>query len=154
MFEIIDKIGFLGPIILFFITTYNLLNQKKYLFSYFIFFIANTLVNKILKNIIKEKRPENGIKIMNENYAGLEKYGMPSGHAQSSFFSISFLCFVKGFSITTIFELFIAGLTLFQRWKYKNHTLEQLLVGSIFGMVFAYISFNITKLYLSSKHFI
>jgi len=149
MREIIDKLGFLGPLILLCIGIYNLWNQQKYLLSYLVFFIGNTILNKILKIIIKQKRPSDGIKIMNEEYSGEEIYGMPSGHAQSSFFSIAFLYFVKGSPTWLIIELFIATLTIYQRWKYKQHTLEQLFTGSFVGIGFAYLSFYITKQWLS-----
>jgi membrane-associated phospholipid phosphatase len=149
MREIIEKLGFIGPIILFFIGTYNLWNQQKYLFSYLVFFIGNTILNKILKTIIKQKRPNDGVKIMNEEYSGVEIYGMPSGHAQSSFFSLSFLYFVKGSPTWLIIELFIATLTIYQRWKYRQHTLEQLFTGSVVGVGFAYFAYYLTKQWLS-----
>jgi membrane-associated phospholipid phosphatase len=149
MREIIEKIGFMGPLILLCIGIYNLWNQQKYLLSYLVFFIGNTILNKILKIIIKQKRPSDGIKIMNEEYSGEEIYGMPSGHAQSSFFSIAFLYFVKGSPTWLIIELFIATLTIYQRWKYRQHTLEQLFTGSLVGVGFAYFSFYLTKQWLS-----
>jgi len=151
MSGIIDKIGFLSPLLLFIITVFHLFNQKKYLLSYLVFFTCNTIVNKILKNIIKQKRPDNGIRIMNEEYNGVEKYGMPSGHAQSCFFSLTFLYLVKGSPAWLIIELFIGLVSLYQRFKYKQHTVEQLLVGSILGIIFAYFSFSITKQWLSVK---
>ena len=107
-----------------------------------------------LKNIIQQHRPNHGKKIMNENYEGVELYGMPSGHAQSVFFSLSFLYFVKGSPSWLIIELFISALTLYQRWKYRQHTSEQLFVGSIVGIGFAYFTYWITKHYLIGKHFI
>jgi membrane-associated phospholipid phosphatase len=149
MQEIIEKIGFMGPLILLFIGIYNLCNQQKYLLSYLVFFVGNTIINKILKKIIKQKRPSNSKKILNEEYSGEELYGMPSGHAQSCFFSISFLYFVKGSPTWLIIELFIAALTIYQRWKYRQHTLEQLFAGSLVGIAFAYFSFYLTKQWLS-----
>jgi membrane-associated phospholipid phosphatase len=149
MRNIIDKIGFFGPVIIFLISIYNLWNQQKYLISYLVFSFCNTIVNKILKVIIQQKRPNGSIKIMDESYEGIENYGMPSGHAQSSFFSIAFLYFVKGSPMWLIAELFIAGLTVYQRWKYRQHTIEQLIMGSILGICFAYLSYYITKQWLT-----
>jgi membrane-associated phospholipid phosphatase len=149
MRNIIDKIGFFGPVIIFLISIYNLWNQQKYLISYLVFSFCNTIVNKILKVIIQQKRPNDSIKIMDESYEGIERYGMPSGHAQSSFFSIAFLYFVKGSPIWLIIELFIAALTVYQRWKYRQHTIEQLIIGSILGICFAYLSYYITKQWLT-----
>ena len=146
-----DNIGFMGPLLLFLISIYNLRNQSPYLISYLVFFTANTLVNKILKNIIKQKRPDNGIKIMDEPYDGSEKYGMPSGHAQSVFFSTTFLYLVKGSPSWLIIELFIVALSIYQRLKYRQHTFEQLFTGSAIGLLFAIFSFYITKQWLSGK---
>jgi membrane-associated phospholipid phosphatase len=149
MREIVDKLGFMGPLILLCIVIFNLWNQKIYLISYLVFFIGNTILNKILKIIIKQKRPGDGLKIMNEEYSGVEIYGMPSGHAQSSFFSISFLYLVKGSPAWLIVGLFIAVLTVYQRWKYRQHTTEQLFTGSVVGIGFSYISYYVTKQWLS-----
>ena len=113
------------------------------------FFIGNTILNKVLKIIIKQKRPGDGLKIMNEEYSGVEIYGMPSGHAQSSFFSISFLYLVKGSPSWLIVGLFISALTIYQRWKYRQHTVEQLFAGSVIGIGFSYISYYVTKQWLS-----
>jgi membrane-associated phospholipid phosphatase len=151
--NIFDKIGFLGPLLLFSIGIYNLLDQKIYLIAYLVFFITNTLLNKILKRLIKQQRPSYGKSIMNEQYKGTEMYGMPSGHAQSAFFSISFLYLVKESPALFIVELFIAALTLFQRWKYRQHTPEQLFAGSIVGIGFAFFAYWMTKHYLSGKTF-
>jgi membrane-associated phospholipid phosphatase len=146
--DFLYRIGFMGPIILSFITIYSLWNQQKYLYPYLVFSIGNTIVNKILKNIIKQERPSNSKKIMNENYSGSEIYGMPSGHAQSAFFSISFLYFAIGSTNWIFIELIIAALTLYQRWKYRQHTLAQLFAGSLLGIVSAYCSIYIIKHYI------
>jgi membrane-associated phospholipid phosphatase len=146
--DFLYRIGFMGPIILSFITIYSLWNQQKYLYSYLVFSIGNTILNKIFKNIIKQQRPSNSKKIMNEHYAGSEIYGMPSGHAQSAFFSISFLYFAIGSTNWIFIELIIAALTLYQRWKYRQHTVEQLFAGSLLGIVSAYCSIYIVKHYI------
>ena len=73
---------------------------------------------------------------------------MPSGHAQSSMFSLTYLYLVKQSPSWLLIELFIAILTLYQRWNYRRHTIQQLFVGSVVGIVFAYISFVISKRYL------
>jgi membrane-associated phospholipid phosphatase len=88
---------------------------------------------------------------MDEPYDGSEKYGMPSGHAQSVFFSTTFLYLVKGSPSWLIIELFIVALSIYQRLKYRQHTLEQLFTGSAIGLLFAVFSFNITKQWLSGK---
>ena len=128
------KIGFLGPILLFFITTYLLWNHP-YLYVYILFFFINVLFNKLLKHVFQQQRPSGSKTIMNEN---TDLYGMPSGHAQSVFFSTSFLYFVNGPLLFIFIELCIAMLTVYQRWKYKQHTIAQLGVGSLLGILFAF----------------
>jgi membrane-associated phospholipid phosphatase len=145
--DALDIIGFSGPFILMFISISYLWNQK-YLQGYLIFYIISSFINKILKNIIQEERPVNGKSIMNENYTGKHKYGMPSYHAQLSFYSLTFLYLVNKSGYLIFFELFIAALTLYQRWSYKRHTVEQLIVGMVVGVMTAYIGYYATSRYL------
>jgi len=145
--DALDIIGFLGPFILMFISISYLWNQK-YIQGYLIFYIISSFINKILKTIIQEDRPANGKSIMNENYTGKHKYGMPSYHAQLSFYSLTFLYLVNKSGYLIIFELFIAALTLYQRWSYRRHTVEQLAVGMVVGIITAYIGYNVTTRYL------
>jgi membrane-associated phospholipid phosphatase len=146
----LDGIGFFGPIIVFLLNIYLLRLRYPYLLAYLVFFFMNKYVNKILKLVIKQARPDGGISFINESYTGADKYGMPSGHAQSIMFSTFFLYFVTGSNLFLIIELFIGTLTLYQRWKYRRHTVEQLCVGSIFGIFISYFSFYVTKKYLSN----
>ena len=111
----------------------------------------NSLINKIAKVIIKQPRPNDGKSIFNENYTGSEMYGMPSAHAQSVFSSLTFLYLVKESPAWLFVELFIAGLTVYQRWKYRRHTLEQLGVGAVLGMIVAYGGYFMTKQYLQEN---
>jgi membrane-associated phospholipid phosphatase len=126
-------IGFLGPMILFFITAY--LVRDKYLYLYVFFFIMNSVLNQLLKHIFHQRRPSHSKSIINET---TDQYGMPSGHAQSVFFSTSFLYFVKGPFPFVLLELCISMLTLYQRWSYRQHTINQLILGSLVGIMFSW----------------
>ena len=149
--KILDKIGFLGPFILLGMGIWQLWGNKAFWCAYLVVFVMNSFINKIAKVIIKQPRPNDGESIMNENYVGAEMYGMPSAHAQSVFSSLTFLYLVKESPAWLIGELFIAGLTVYQRWKYRRHTLEQLCVGAILGMFVAYSGYYITKQYLQEN---
>jgi membrane-associated phospholipid phosphatase len=149
--NIFDTIGFNGPIIVGIITIYQLLKRKLYLIAFFIFYYFNTFINEELKMYIKQERPKDGKNYSNENNSGAHVYGMPSGHAQSVFFSLTFLHLVIQSEILLIINLFIASLTMYQRWSYKKHTIEQLIAGAIAGVFIAYISFRITKKYLEQR---
>ena len=40
---------------------------------------------------------------------------------------------------------------MYQRWKYRRHTLEQLGVGAVLGMFVAYGGYYMTKQYLQEN---
>jgi membrane-associated phospholipid phosphatase len=105
-------------------------------------------MNKLLKVFIQEPRPYGGREIMNEEYIGIDKYGMPSGHAQSVFFSMTYLYLVKGSPMWLLIEMFVVILTLYQRYSYKQHSIKQLFAGSVIGFGIAHIAYFLTKDYL------
>jgi len=152
--KIIDTIGFFGPTILLCMGIIVLWKQSKYFYGYVLFYVINTLINKLLKRAIREPRPKDGKNIMDFEkniYEGIEEYGMPSGHAQSCFYSLTYLYLVKENPIWLIMELFIASLTIYQRWSYNRHTAKQLLVGSIVGVVVGWTSVTIINKYLTTQ---
>jgi PAP2 superfamily len=151
--DFIDVVGWLGPFIIMTITIYFLWNQK-YLYGYLIFYIFATFTNTVLKNIFKQARPTNGRSIMNEDYSGVQQYGMPSYHAQLSFFSIAYLYLVKKSTYLLIIQSFIALITMYQRWLYRRHTVEQLCVGMIVGIAIGYFGYFITTRFLETNKYI
>ena len=142
-----DTVGFYAPLLLFFIVCYHLLNQRKYLLLYILCFFANTSLNKTLKLIFREPRPDNPVFFSKvENYKNEEQFGMPSGHAQSVFFSLVYLYCIKPSSVyLLLFVGFVSLITLYQRWKYRRHTLAQLIIGSLVGGLFARCVYVIEK---------
>jgi membrane-associated phospholipid phosphatase len=146
--NVIDIIGFNGPIILF-LTSIIKLWKQKYIYGYLLFYIINIFINNLLKNTIKQARPNNTI---TEKYPGVHKYGMPSYHVQSVFFSLTFLYLVKRSVFLLLIESFIAFITVYQRWINHHHTIEQLVVGSIIGIINAYIGYIVTRQYISTSN--
>ena len=144
--NIIDKVGFSGPLVLFSISIINLWKQK-YIYGYLVFYIINTFINNLLKISIKEPRPNNTTNTTNEKYTEIHKYGMPSYHAQSVVFSLVYLYLVNESIFLLIVEIFIVFMTLYQRLVYRHHTIEQLAIGSFIGGVTAYIGYLSTKQY-------
>ncbi len=134
-------IGFLGPILLFLITAY--LVWDTYLYAYVFFFIMNSVLNQVLKQLFHQPRPSHSKSIIHET---TDQYGMPSGHAQSVFFSTSFLYFTRGPFPFVFLELCISMLTLYQRWSYRQHTINQLLVGSLVGIMFSFCVMRLSPL--------
>lgn len=148
---IIDFIGFNGPYITCIITAVRLLTRYQYLIAYILFYYTNEQINKILKLIIKQERPTNGQSFANEKYEGPHKYGFPSGHSQSIFFSLSFLYLVTNSKFLLLVTGSIATLTLYQRWFSRKHTVEQLFAGSAVGSLNGYLSYRITKHFIETK---
>jgi hypothetical protein len=147
----IDSIGLFGPFIMFFITIYYISNQTIYLWVFIIGSVCNHYINCILKEFIKQPRPTNQIDFMGEAenlFKRPQMYGMPSGHMQILCFSIAYLwSLYQTYTIYLVsFVIFI--ITFYQRWKYRRHTIEQLIWGSITGGVLGYYSYYFTWKYI------
>lgn len=107
-------------------------NKIKFVF----FVLLCLLLNTILKNIIKSPRP-----IITDKYGELQKYGMPSGHSQI----IWFILFYKPKQdIQHLIGFIIAILSSYQRIITKNHYIEQVIIGSIIGIIFAYVCVSVS----------
>lgn len=148
---ILDIIGTTAPYSLFIISLFLLRNLKYYLFFYIFGFIINNILNIFLKILIKEPRPNKDetffeLMIFNGKRIGYDKYGMPSGHAQNCLFSLAYIILTLNQPIIGIFYVIISSISLIQIYEYKNHTIMQLIIGSIIGILFAYfVYFTSTK---------
>lgn len=141
--KIIDRLGFHGPSILGVCSIFLLRNQFVYLMVYVIGFMLNIKINEILKLLIKEKRPqgcEEDFKKGDAHY-----YGMPSGHAQMSFFSVVFIYLVVKNQPLLIWMSLLGWITMFQRYNTKCHSIPQLAIGAISGGCVALFTYWITK---------
>jgi len=148
----LDLIGLFGPVILGTISLWQLWDYGIYWYIYIITFLANSLINKVLKTWVREPRPRDGKSMIDtEQYSGIEKYGMPSGHSQSVFCTMVYSYLVKQSPMLLIGEMYIASLTVYQRWKYRRHTISQLYMGAIIGCLVAYLSYYITMMYVTGQ---
>jgi len=141
--NVFDYIGHYGPIITFAITCFYLLFVNKHL--YFIVFLGgfwvNLIINNLLKSVIREPRPSRQIPYIDNVFTGAQIYGMPSGHAQMCFYNFGFLyCIIASVNkynnqllVLLSTSLFISIITLYQRFKFRRHTIKQLFVGSLVG---------------------
>lgn len=152
LIDLFDVVGFLGPYIVFIMTSIQLYSYTYYLYGYLVITFISKLINSFLKNWYREPRPIGARSILGETYEGPEKYGMPSGHAQSIFTSIVFLYGVTEKTFWLYLELFIAGLTVLQRWKYKNHTPKQLFVGACLGAFIGYSAFLMNYYFIGNRY--
>jgi membrane-associated phospholipid phosphatase len=153
---LLDYTGFYGPYILFIISLYFLLSKEIYLVVFVIGFISNTLLNIVLKYIIREPRPNKDIHQFNamihqNKPIPFSWYGMPSGHTQMSFYSTIYMYNItKNLYILVFFSL-MSIITIIQRIYYKKHSLTQCFVGSIVGSFVGYIFYVFAAAYLSNK---
>ena len=147
--DILDYIGYMGPIITSIITGISLLENPPYLFTFIFGSILNHSLIGLLKLTIKQQRPSNPVNYIDDaNIKGVNSYGMPSGHAQITSFAITTLYLTRGNISLVFFSIFIYLLTIYQRWSFRRHTIEQLTVGTILGVLLSYTLFWITKKYL------
>jgi len=154
--KLIDVIGYLTPNILFVVSCYLLCSKPFLLVYYFVGFCINILLNIILKVTFKQPRPSEDIQLFNiainnGKRMKYDVYGMPSGHAQTSFYSLIFIYLVFKNNYLTIFYFILSLLTLYQRVKYKNHTINQVIVGSIVGSIVGYLIFYLSTQKITGK---
>ena len=142
------QVGYFGPIILFF--TIIVLMLYLYGFSlgnclsfYIIFYFLTMTLNKMLKLFFKQSRPSGGIAINKLDRLGLDRYGMPSGHANTAVFSLIFAILYFKNILISIFFVAIALMTMIQRVVYKKHSFQQVCWGALIGATMGQICFNI-----------
>ena len=143
------NVGSLGPIILYLLSCYFLWEKKTLFFYYNIGFLLDSILNIILKGIFQQPRPSvdtkqfalaitNGKRFIFKNGVPFDLFGMPSGHAESTFFSTVFMFYsMKNVRVLQIY-VFISLLTVCQRVVYDFHTVLQVVVGGIIGSLMGY----------------
>ena len=144
----IHLIGYLTPIIMLVTTAFLLRNKLNYLKIFFYGYIFNLVVNSLLKWFIKDPRPTNDWKILqlgitHNKRIGYEKYGMPSGHAQTCGFILTFVTLVLDSPFVTGLFSILSSICLYQRYLYQNHTILQVTVGFVVGLGIGYLFYEI-----------
>ena len=148
----LDIIGLFGPIILFLVNIWQLWGNGIYWTANLVIFGINLFINNILKLWIKQPRPVGGHDMFNyKDPTGIDQYGMPSTHLQTVVCSLIFLYLVKQSSMLLISGMFITTLTIYQRFKYRKHTLEQLSVGGLIGLLVAFFGYIITTMIITEQ---
>ena len=137
-----------GPFVLFIYSVYLLWNKSNLLYYYISGVFLDTILNLVLKGIIKEPRPSEDPKLFNValkhsirfkfiNGYPYDVFGMPSGHAESVFFSTVFIYLALKDIKISILYLIISLLTMYQRVLFNSHTVLQVLAGALVGILFA-----------------
>jgi len=148
--DFIYGIGYFGEYITFIITICLIYNYKIYLIIYIFMFIFNKTINEYLKNYFKQSRPSNPKKYLESDKFSKKKFGMPSGHSQLVFFSILYSYLVTHSIIPWVLGLLIIGLiVIYERYIFKNHTINQLISGALLGSFIAYLTISMVNLVFS-----
>ena len=144
-----NHIGFWSSFIIIGIVFYSIYELTPYMWLFLAIIPFYIFINKIMKNIIMEPRPEN-IKPLYEfeDYDKYDKYGMPSGHMGMSSYATFFHYFLTKNVYLLLTNGFLTALCAHQRYESNSHTLEQLFVGTFLGGLIAYASIFFMKKYL------
>lgn len=148
--ELFNKIGAFGPITLIFPSMYMLRNKNNLFFYYTVGVFIDNILNLILKGLFQQPRPtidqksfdlsfKHGKRFLFKDGMPYDIFGMPSGHAQSSFFSTVFIHFALRKKNITYVYLAISLLTMLQRVMYNHHTVLQVIVGAVVGSIVGYL---------------
>ena len=147
--NLVEYTGYHGPHISLLINTVALLDQKKYLASFVLFYLVDYRIVGSMKNWIKEPRPvgflDNKYRDGGDYTEGAMTYGMPSGHSAIIWYSTVYLWLVKQSPTLLVIELALTANTMYQRWAFRKHTIAQLVVGALVGGGVAWIAVEVTK---------
>ena len=76
---------------------------------------------------------------------------MPSGHAQSCFYSLMFMFLTVKNNSQLFIYLLISLCTIYQRVVFDHHTLFQVIIGGFVGIFMGYIIFYLSKESIKGK---
>ena len=163
LLEIFDNVGKYGPVFIFLISIYLLYNKFILVITYVIGYILNILLNSGLKIMFRLPRPNEknitkfNIELKLNKITNPNRFGMPSGHAQTMIYSLVFVSLAllsnknkeKGINSSQnwiALMIILSIITIAQRHHFKWHYLTQLFVGSIIGALFGYICFYYSQI--------
>jgi len=167
IFDLFNKFGTYGPLILIFLSMYLLWNNNNLFFYYIVGVFSNAILNLILKGIFQMPRPSedekqfnlalsHGKRFLFKDGIPHDIFGMPSGHSQSSLFSTMFIYLSLRKTNLLYTYLFISLLTMIQRVVFNFHTILQVLVGALVGGGFGYFVYYLArekiKGHITEKH--
>jgi membrane-associated phospholipid phosphatase len=160
--SVFHEFGQYSPLLLFFLSIYLLWDQSTLLFYYIIGIFMNTILNLILKGIFQQPRPleditkfkmaiTRGSRYLFKNGIPFDIYGMPSGHAQTILFSTTFIYFSLHQQNILYLYLGISIITMIHRLIFKYHTVIQVLIGAVVGIMMGYFVYFLAKTKLKRK---
>lgn len=149
-------IGATGPLILMGWSVFLLRFKHVYLMFYVSGFIINIVFNCILKITIQDPRPKEDIVLFelalnHGKRIAMDKYGMPSLHAQSVGYSYAFILFTVYNMYVVWGYLIISLITMMQRYSYKNHTFFQIVIGNLIGAVVGTLCYMVSNKFIQGN---
>lgn len=167
---IANHLGRYGPLILFIMALVSLHPFKLKRELFVIGFVLDFFVNAVLKQLIKQRRPNKykSNTIVSANYdtsrefksrpswpKGAEikvhTYGMPSGHAESVSYCTTYIILAINNIYLTMSFLFFAIITCSQRVLNRRHYIDQVLAGILVGTSFSYFMYSISIMLIERK---
>jgi membrane-associated phospholipid phosphatase len=146
MKSVVEKIGMHGHLLMFGIVSLYLFYMKSALWGYWIGSAINEIVVLVLKRVLKEPRP----KLITMDVNAPEYYGMPSGHTQHTVFSVVYLGLMNANPIWLMSLSLLSGAAIYERIINEKHSVRQVFVGGILGIMMAAIVYKSTKMYYTS----
>jgi membrane-associated phospholipid phosphatase len=118
---------------------------------------VNHIINISIKNSLKAPRPDShkdpnfaNLKPTFKNFFTVHKqFGMPSGHAQDTVFELTFIAIYFKKPWLTLVALAQVLLTLWQRYENRRHSIKQLAVGSVLGLLVGLAFYKIYNHYFT-----
>lgn len=157
-----NMIGGAAPWLLFLNTLIMLRNEKQVFFWYYVVgWVANLLLNILLKLFLKEPRPGGAVSAAAHRIALFQgrvileynQYGMPSGHAQVCAYSLAFVAVMFQRIWITFFYFLMMFLSMMQRVTMGHHTLWQVVVGAGVGTGIGYMVYEYARQYKRGRIF-
>ena len=147
LLDLIHSIGYFGDYIILVFGIIVLFYSSPIIVCilFIIFFFLGKYLVDVIRNIIKQKRPERRIKFLSDE-PPTTKYGMPSGHNESTGFSTIFIYLTTKKYLWLM--LILSAIVAYQRYKFRNHTIQQIICGYVFGLLFGYLSFILMKKFI------
>ena len=161
--QLLYEYGNYGPVFLFIYSLYLLWYKENVLYYYCIGVFLDTILNLVLKAFFKQPRPSIDNKMFNLSLRNGERFvfkdsiipydilGMPSGHSESSFFSTTYVFLVLRKTNILFLYLLTSLITMHQRVHFNHHTIPQVIVGAIVGILFAYFMYYISQQTIKGK---
>jgi len=145
--RIINAIGAFGPQTSFVFSLLLLRKKPVLLLMYIIGYILNHLLVHILKGLFQQPRPTDETTSFNlekiyRQKPGFERFGMPSGHTQTVFYSTTFLYYALKDGNVNIVMTLLSLIVAYQRVQSRHHTIAQVVAGALGGVLVGYAFFT------------